>query len=311
MTILSTGRIAAGLAAVALAAWQWLGSAVPPAAPPGAGAVAIVPPARGEEPRPPAAAQVASRDGAGRSVAAIEQSLFVTGSLRGTDRPAWGTARGEPLRPNRALRDRFDHYLLAMGEATVGELTAVLAAHAERDLGAATAADVLAVWQRYLALQRHAFQQVANPADPASMQAALQEHRQVRQSVLGLHWAQAFYGDDEAMLEATLSAPPGRNAQEGDVERRLLSPPPGTDPAALHRQRVAHFGVGVADRLQAVDAEDAAWDLRLGRARADVEALRGDPSRSEPQRDAALARYLQEAYPDATERLRASAQLGL
>ncbi len=71
----------------------------------------------------------------------VEQRVFVEGSLRGTDFPAWGVPDGGPLQPNRALRDRFDHYLLGMGEATLAELGALVKRHAVRDLGAATAAE--------------------------------------------------------------------------------------------------------------------------------------------------------------------------
>jgi lipase chaperone LimK len=249
-----------------------------------------------------------------RPLAQVEEALFVKGSLRGTEFPDWGTARGEPVMPNRRLRDRFDYYLLALGEASLGELTALVKAHAERDLGAATAAEVVSVWQHYLQLQQHAFRFSADPADPQSMQVALQEHRQVRQAILGVHWAQAFYGEEEgaaaADIERRRHAGGTPVASEGDSARTLWQPPPGTDPAVLFRQRADKFGAEAAQRLQALDEEEARWDQRIAAARAHIEGLRRDPGLSAPQRDDAIARHLEQAFPDASERLRANGLVG-
>ncbi|MEY4562898.1 MAG: hypothetical protein RLZZ618_2175 [Pseudomonadota bacterium] len=246
-----------------------------------------------------------------RSTAQIEEALFVKGSLRGTDHPAWGFVRGEPIAPKRALRDRFDYYLLALSEASMTELTALVRAHAERDLGLAAAADIIGVWERYLRLQRHAFQHVANPADRASMQVALQEHQQVRQVHLGMHWAQAFYGEEEKSLADTLAQAADSPLPRRDAAQALFVPPAGTDPQALHQQRVAQFGASAADRLHKLDEQDAQWARRLADVRAEVDALRLSAGLSDVQRDEAIARFLERSYPDASDRLRASALLGV
>ncbi len=256
-------------------------------------------------------AVVSPNSGLLRPMAQVEEALFVKGSLRGTDYPSWGTLRGEPVKPNRALRDRFDYYLLALNEASLAELTALVRMHAERDLGAQAAADILAVWERYLKLQQHAFKFAANPADPSSMQAALQEHQQVRQSTLGMHWAQAFYGEEEKLLANDLTQALSGQPAKANEEHVLFQPPPGTDPQLLHQQRTERFGAEAAQRLRDLDDEAAKWEQRLARARTEIDAIRSNPGYSPPQRDDAIARYLDGAYPAATERLRAEGLLGI
>lgn len=240
-----------------------------------------------------------------------ERAVFRDGSLRGTDLPAWGVARGEALVPNRLLRDRFDHYLLAASELGRPALDALVAAHARRDLGEPLAAEVLALWERYLRLQHHAFQQVARPGDLASMTTALQEHRQVRQTLLGVHWAQAFYGEEEARLAAEIERARAGSPPPQDPVAALLEPPPGTSPAELHRRRVDAFGPERARALQRIDEEDAAWQQRIAAARAEVQAVLANPALSGPQREASLAELINTRFPAPSEQLRALGLLGL
>jgi lipase chaperone LimK len=265
----------------------------------------------------PAAAASAAQAGAtgtaaDRPLAQIEQALFAKGSLRGTEAPPWGVGRDQPLKPNRALRDRFDYYLLALGEASLSELTALVSAHAERDLGPKTAAEVMQVWARYLQLQQHAFQVVARPDDPLSMQAALQEHRQVRQSLLGMHWAEAFYGDEEKQLSHDIEQKlKGASARPVDAERTLMmAPSAGADPQALFRQRSEKFGAQAAQRLAELDREEAEWARRVAAAQAKVQELKQSPQLSDPQRAAAIRQYLDGAFPEPSERLRAAGLVG-
>lgn len=276
----------------------------PPAAHPG-------PMAQGAERHTPSVAGNADTRPATRSVAQIEHALFAKGSLNGTQAPPWGVRRDETLKPTRALRDRFDYYLLALGEASLAELTALVRAHAERDLGAKTAAEVLEVWERYLRLQQHAFQVAARPDDPLSMQAALQEHSQVRQSVLGMHWAQAFYGDEERQLALDIDHKLKGVIAPKDTERSLtMAPGQGVDPAVLHQQRAARFGEEAARRLADLDRTEAEWARRIEAARARVQAMKEAPELSAPQREAAVRQYLDGAFPNPSERLRAGGLVG-
>lgn len=240
-----------------------------------------------------------------------ERAVYREGSLRGTDFPAWGVARGETLVPNRMLRDRFDHYLLGAGEVARPVLDALVAAHARRDLGEPLATQVLDIWERYLRLQHHPFQHVARPGDLPSMTTALQEHRQVRQTLLGVHWAQAFYGEEETRLAAEIERARTGTPQPRDAMAALLDPPAGSDPAEVHRRRVEAFGAERAQALQRIDDEDAAWQQRIAAARAEVRSVLGNPALSGPQREAALAELIGARFPAPSEQLRALGLLGL
>ncbi len=275
-------------------------------------APALIKPAAVVPPPPISTSAVADAATPLRSLAAIENALFVKGSLRGTEAPPWGVGRDQPLKPNRALRNRFDYCLLALSEASLPELTAMIQAQAQRDLGTATAREVMEVWDRYLKLQQHPFQVAANLGDPMSMQAALQEHRQVRQSLLGVHWATAFYADEEERLQTEMeSALTGAPPQRSNVEAALMSSPqPGSDLEALQQQRTQHFGPEAAQRLAALDHEHAEWDRRIESARAKVQALKGAQELSETQRTAAIKQVLDTAFPDPTEQLRAGGLVG-
>lgn len=247
-----------------------------------------------------------------RTVAEIQQALLVKGSLRGVDLPPWGSVRGQPLKPNRTLRDRFDFYLLAMGEASLAELSKLLRAHAEQDLGPDLATGIYAIWERYLQLQAYTFVRVANPADIGSMQAALQEHQQVRQQLLGAAWAKAFYGEDEAQLAGDIDRiMSGGELNKPDPDQALFSPPQGMDPQALHEQRVARFGKDKADRLKELDDAEAEWMHRVEAVRGQVHTLKQSAHLSTLQRNQAISNLMDSAFPDAIEKMRASGLVGL
>lgn len=248
-----------------------------------------------------------------RTIRQIEEALLVNGSLRGVDLPPWGSAPGQPVQPNRALRDRFDFYLLGMGEASLAELTALVHDHALRDLGLGAARTIDTVWSHYLRLQQHAFTHAADPADLASMQAALQEHQQVRQQLLGIDWARAFYVDEEARLTSDIDRAMRGLPAPGkvDLDQALFSPPQGADPDAVYRQRVERFGKEKAQRLQELDLAEAAWAQRIEHARAQVQSVQHDAQLSTPQRQQAIDALLSTAFADPAERVRAIGLLGL
>lgn len=265
---------------------------------------------------PPPGSGGTATEGAGvmssRTPAQLDEALRVKGSLRGVDLPPWGSVRGQALKPNRALRDRFDFYLLAMGEASLQELGKLMHSHAEQDLGPELATGIYAIWERYLQLQSHRFVHAANPADLASMQAALQEHQQVRQQVLGAVWAKAFYAEDEAQLAADIDrVMNGGNLNKPDPDQALFAPPQGTDPDALYQQRAARFGKDKAQRLKELDDAEADWNRRIDTVRAQVQTLKQSAHLSTLQRNQAISSLMDTAFPDPAEKMRASGLVGL
>ena len=77
----------------------------------------------------------------------------------------------------------------------------------------------------------------------------------------------------------------------------------GCTPEQWHQQRAAVVGEEAAVRLQALDAQRAAWSARLNAYLAQRAAILADPSLSEPARQAQI-QGLQQAGFTAEERLR-------
>jgi lipase chaperone LimK len=224
-----------------------------------------------------------------RSVAQVRQALFEQGSLRGVQ-PDGGfrlDAQGR-LMPDRAVRRRFDQLLTTLGEASIEELGALLQQQARTELGSEDgAAQVMAVWERYLQLQRQLAPAggTGSPPTADSLALALQERARQRRLVLGNDWAEAFYGDEEAALQARLSGDGGRcvrtggdQAQHTALPAAARAPQPGEDLAALQRQREATLGPEAPARLQALDQAQAAWAQKVAEARSQVTRLRVRPN---------------------------------
>jgi lipase chaperone LimK len=277
------------LAGAGLAALLWWPHGAPPPAPTQAQA-AITP---AHVPAAPAPASSAL-PGAPRP-ATIEAANLPTGSLAGTDADGdWGPvdARGQLL-PSHALRRRLDHHLSRVGELPLSDLRAGVQRQALAERGAHVAQQVMAVFDRYTALQQHAWTTTANPQQPSTWRAALQERQTVRRTHLGAAWAQAFYADEEAELAQWIA--------HHDSGLPLPAGPPLTAP--LHPQAAA--------REAALQAQWRVWDERVSAARQTLDRLAQAPELSAPQRAQAREAALQRAFPDPHEQLRARALLGV
>ena len=215
-------------------------------------------------------------------------------SRRGADLDgAWDLDRDGRLVPTIALRRRFDQLLSLAGEASLEEMRAFVA-HDVRELAGADASlQVLAVWDRYVELQRVSFQQVADMRDKNTWGAALAERQRVRQRLLGLEVAKAFFGEDEARLQGLLRASaPAPDAQEL-VDKQALSP-------------------AAAERLRQEEQAWADWERRLANARREHAALEARAELSAPQRAEWMERHIAQHFaPAEAVRVRALLQLPL
>ncbi|MFM9880224.1 MAG: lipase secretion chaperone [Burkholderiaceae bacterium] len=234
------------------------------------------------------------------------------GSLQGTVLDgSWGTWSAGQLQPSLALRQRFDYLLTLHGEVTPAELRYWLAQQARMDVGSEHASQVLALWDQYLALQQSTGLGSANLNDPAAAQRAAAERAQLRRSLLGPQWAEAFYAEEEQALKALLERrAAGSQAGSEGVEASarsaaqnkppagfipsqgalLVPPSEGLTPAQasdLQAQRVAQFGPEAAQRLREEDALRLQWEQRLAQARQQVQTLARAPELSALQRQAA------------------------
>lgn len=262
----------------------------------------------------PVAALQADPTRARRSVAQVQRALFERGSLRGVQ-PDGGfrlDAQGR-LVPDRAVRRRFDQLLTTLGEATIEELGALLQQQARAELGREDGvAQVMAVWERYLQLQRQLAPGSASPPSAEGLSLALQERARQRRLVLGNDWAEAFYGDEEAALQARFNRD-GRptDTVPGDgLPAVARAPQAGDDLAALQRQREATLGPEAAARLQALDQAQAAWTQKVAEVRRQITRLRGAAELSALQRQQAIEQLIESRFAPEEQR-RARAVLGL
>lgn len=215
-------------------------------------------------------------------------------SLAGTQPDGdWGVdARGR-LRPSRALRQRFDYYLSLVGEAPFASIEALVRQAAQNDLKEPALGEVLALWSRYVQLQRYSWKVAVDPKDALSLGAALGERQLIRRQLLGAEVAYAFYAEDEAQLhqlhQQLISAAP-QPVSQGQASE------PATHPQA-------------AEREAAVQAQWQQWEERLAAARQALQKIQQAPELSSIQRRQAVDQYLTSQFLG-MELVRARALLG-
>jgi lipase chaperone LimK len=247
--------------------------------------------------------------------------VFESGSLRGSDLDGdWGewvadAAGAQQLQPSLSLRRRFDYLLTALGEVTAPDLRQWMAQEIGTELGSAAAQQVLAVWDRYVALQQASFKSQVNPNDAATWQPSLAERAAVRRQILGEEWAKAFYADEErdfvAFTGQLSTQRAAGTAVPGDAQMALLMPAaPTADAAQLQAQRVQQLGVEGAERLRGEEAQWADWERRLAAARMRLQEIAAAPELSALQRAQAQAAYLAQNFAGA-ELVRVRALLGV
>lgn len=225
-------------------------------------------------------------------------------SLRGTELDGgWALDAQGRLQPSRALRRRFDHLLLLRdGEASTATLARAIQEDVQAVAGPAAATQVLEIWQRYLHLLDMRFQTRVDLARPETWGPALAERQRARRDQLGLDWAQAFYGEEEAELQALINQQAGTQAR-GDTLLAAAAPASGVTVLGPQGLARAALSAEQRERLDAVEAEQARWAERLAQARREIDALRNAAHLSAPQRREAVDAWLAQHF-DVREQLR-------
>lgn len=170
----------------------------------------------------------------------------------------------------------FEYHLALLGELELADIRALLAEHATQRLGASSVAEVMAAFERYLGLRQAL---TALPAG-ASLTDTLQARRALEQQWFGED-AEAMFGEARAHDARTAQRLDSSNAQtqpaaeaiapaEREARVALLAEEQSRQfealglPAEQRRaEREALWGAQAAARLDALDAERAAWDARL------------------------------------------------
>jgi lipase chaperone LimK len=234
------------------------------------------------------------------------------------------------------LRRLFDYFLSALGERDVAAIRALLLAHVRALHGDVVAADVAALFDRYVDYQQALASMNVPPGD--DLRERLARVRELRRRLLDTAMAEAFFGDEERYTEYTLDR---RDVMANDAlderarRQRLdeldarLSPEQRAgmqeantallvdeqnrqfdalrlDPTQRQSEREALFGAEAAQRLAQADAEQAAWDARVRAYVQARDALRADVRLDGAGRDRAITQLRERSFDAAEQRRVAS-----
>lgn len=241
----------------------------------------------------------------------VRQRLLVRGSLQGTEPSGdWCVRDGKNLAPCKGLRDRFEYYILGIGEVSIADIRGLIEDEARREVGERITVSIMDIFDKYWRIRTYDWKNNFIQSDRSTWMPVFEEQRSVRRQILGQPWADAFFQDDEkhfqdyyAQLESGQPPPPHPGEPVPQMD-------PGKDPAAVRAERVARYGEDAAKRLDEVDAKWADWDRRLVAARGEWERIQGQANLSETQKQDEMQRYVEANFQD-KDRLRVRALLKL
>lgn len=234
------------------------------------------------------------------------------------------------LLPDLALRRLYDHFLSSIGERSIDEIRALLAARLDAITTPEGKRQALEAFERYLRYLREVDGASARLSS-LPLRERLQALSDLRRQYLGSEMAGAFFNDEEAYQRYTLDSrdladDTSLSADERAARQRELTaelPDPvrqplleqqrveadladaqaidmlASDADERHRLRTERYGEEAAARMELLDRERAAWDARLSAYRSErarVQAL------DAAARQAALDAYLQRNFNDAEQR---------
>jgi len=147
-----------------------------------------------------------------RSADQVRDVLMATPAFKGSqpDGDCRVDAAGH-LQPDIDMRRRFDYYLREQTEVTAAEIRSLVAVDACPGRGPEVVSQMLDLWDRYARLRAYAYQHPASPRNPFTWLPALNEHQAVRRQILGPAWAEAFYGEEEALFKKLVGAIVGQS----------------------------------------------------------------------------------------------------
>lgn len=252
-------------------------------------------------------------------------------SLQGTESDGGVTldAHGR-LVADLGLRRLYDHFLSSIGERSIDEIRALLAARLDEITTPDGKRQALAAFERYLRYLREV-DAVGTQLSALPLRDRLQRLSELRRQHLGSEMADAFFADEEAYQRYTLdrqelAAEPALDPQlRAARERELLAELPESvrepllaqqrvesdlvDASAIetlagdaderHRLRVERFGEEAAARMELLDRERAAWEARVAAYRAERARLQ---ALSASGRRAALDEYLARHFSETEQR---------
>ncbi len=228
------------------------------------------------------------------------------------------------------MRRLFDYFLSAIGELDVPAIRALLLTHVRELHGSAAAAEVAAIFDRYVDYQRALSE--AESGLSTDLDQRLAFAKQLRRSFFDGAVAIAFFGEEEAYAEYTLARmrigrepgidqtararqlralentlTPEQRASVQEANSAVLAEEQSRqfdainlDPSTRHEERRAVFGDAAAIRLADLDRARAAWQQRIAVYLQARNAIRAQAAHSAAQRER-LIRELRARSFDASE----------
>jgi lipase chaperone LimK len=234
------------------------------------------------------------------------------------------------LVPDLALRRLFDHFLSSIGERSIDEIRALLAARLDAITTPEGKRQALEVFERYLRYLKEVDSAAARMS-ALPLRERLAMLSDLRRQYLGSEMASAFFNDEEAYQRYTLDS---RELAEDSAlsreeraarQREITAALPdavriplleqqrvetdladaqaidtlASDPSERHRLRSERYGEEAAARMELLDRERAAWDARISAYRAERTRLQALDAAA---REAALDAYLMRNFDEAEQR---------
>ena len=257
-------------------------------------------------------------------------------SLRGTDVDgALPVDANGHLIVTPSVRQFFDYFFVATGEARSGHIRATIIAEIEVRLDDPARGEAIDLLGRYLDYRKSGRKLMEEGDVTGDLTARLEEIRQLRRTSLGEANAEALFADEEARDYVAVAAREiagdpgiseaertllleGLEAQRPEAERAARAAATGPlrlagEEAELRDQGAAaeeirslreeRFGPEAADRLADLDRRRAAWQERVDDYHRQREAIAADPSLDGAQRERAIDALLAERFSE-TEQLR-------
>jgi lipase chaperone LimK len=237
-----------------------------------------------------------------------------------------------------SVRQFFDYFFIATGEARLADIRATIIGEIEARLDEPARGEAIELLDRYIEYRESGRGLMEEGGVPGDLGPRLEQIRQLRRASFGNENADALFADEEARDyvalaerqiagDASLSDPEraelleGLEAQLPEAERAARAAPTGprrlardeaklreqgASPEELHSLREERYGAEAADRLAELDRRRAEWQQRLEEYRRQCEAIEADASQDEAERKEAVDALLTAHFTEA-EQLRVRA----
>jgi lipase chaperone LimK len=232
---------------------------------------------------------------------------------------------------NKALHDVIDYFLLGGHPGERASHIAKLSAHLKASLPVIAYQDAIRIVQNYVAyldahdqlLARESVpatpEGIATPMDLDRIAAWVAQRARLRQTLLGVKVAQAWFDEDEAETQQTLATM--RKRSPGSIPALTTDTDPlqsgtgtllamrakGASQDAQRQHIATQFGEAAAQRFDAQEREEQAWQTRYVNYRQAADQIVRQPGIDPADRNRQLEVLLKQTFSSEPEQIRARA----